>query len=62
MAAADFTPLGDPNGLLILVRRGRPWFPTTSVTPSAGPVGVTIEAVVGRRSLRVAQDGQIEDL
>jgi hypothetical protein len=61
-AAADFTPLGDPNGLLIVVRRGRPWFPTTSVTPSAGPVGVTIEAVVGRRSLRVAQDGQIEGL
>jgi catechol 2,3-dioxygenase-like lactoylglutathione lyase family enzyme len=61
-AAADFTPLGDPNGLLIVVRRGRPWFPTTSVTPSAGPVGVTIEAVVGRRSLRVAQDGQIEGM
>jgi hypothetical protein len=26
-AAAEFTPLGDPDGLLIVVRQGRPWFP-----------------------------------
>jgi hypothetical protein len=35
-AAAEFTPLGDPDGLLIVVRQGRPWFPTTTVTPSLG--------------------------
>ena len=35
-AAADFTPLGDPDGLLIVVREGRPWFPTETVTPSMG--------------------------
>ena len=37
IAAAEFTPLGDPDGLLIVVRQGRPWFPTTIVTPSLGP-------------------------
>jgi catechol-2,3-dioxygenase len=26
-AAAEFTPLGDHDGLLIVVRQGRPWFP-----------------------------------
>jgi hypothetical protein len=25
-AAAEFTPLGDPNGLLIVVQDVRPWF------------------------------------
>jgi catechol-2,3-dioxygenase len=29
-AAAEFTPLGDHDGLLIVVRQGRPWFPTTA--------------------------------
>jgi catechol-2,3-dioxygenase len=30
-ASSEFTPLGDPEGLLIVVRQGRPWFPTTTV-------------------------------
>jgi catechol-2,3-dioxygenase len=55
-AAADFTPLGDPDGLLIVVRRGRPWFPTDNVLPSEGPLAVTIDAG-GRRSLRLMRDG-----
>jgi hypothetical protein len=57
-AAADFTPLGDPDGLLIVVRRGRPWFPTNNVLPSEGPLAVTIDAG-GQRSLRLMPDGTL---
>ena len=32
-AAAEFTPLGDHDVLLIMVRPGRAWFPTLTVTP-----------------------------
>ena len=57
-AAADFTPLGDPDGLLIVVRRGRPWFPTNNVLPSEGPLAVTIDAGE-QRSLRLMPDGTL---
>lgn len=59
-AAADFTPVGDHNGLLIVVRRDRPWFPTAAVTPSTGPIVVTIDAAVGRRTLDLTPDGRIK--
>jgi catechol 2,3-dioxygenase-like lactoylglutathione lyase family enzyme len=57
-AAADFTPLGDPDGLLIVVRRGRPWFPTHNVLPSDGPLAMTIDSG-GQRSLRLMPDGTL---
>jgi catechol-2,3-dioxygenase len=57
--AADFTPLGDHNGLLIVVRRGRPWFPTSNVLPSEGPLAVTVDTADGRRSLRLMRDGTL---
>jgi hypothetical protein len=50
-AAAEFTPLGDHDGLLIVVRQGRPWFPTPAVTPSLGPIAVTVELPSGGKSL-----------
>jgi hypothetical protein len=56
-----FTPLGDPDGLLIVVRRGRVWFPTTTVTPSLGPIAVTVELPNGGKSLALTSEphGQV---
>jgi catechol-2,3-dioxygenase len=59
-AAAEFTPLGDANGLLIVVREGRPWFPTTTVTPSLGPIAVTVELPSGGKSLALTANCQIK--
>jgi catechol-2,3-dioxygenase len=50
-ASSEFTPLGDPEGLLIVVRQGRPWFPTTTVRPSLGAIAVTVELPSGGKSL-----------
>jgi catechol-2,3-dioxygenase len=58
-AAAEFTPLGDHDGLLIVVRQGRPWFPTTTVTPSLGPVAVTVELPSGGKSLALTASCQV---
>ncbi|MDP4335257.1 VOC family protein [Curtobacterium sp. A7_M15] len=49
----DFTPVGDVDGLLILVSPGRRWFPTLDRTPSTAPVvvdlglGTTVELAEG---------------
>jgi catechol-2,3-dioxygenase len=59
-AAAEFTPLGDPDGLLIVVRQGRPWFPTTTVTPSLGPIAVTVELPSGGKSLALTANCQVK--
>ena len=59
-AAAEFTPLGDPHGLLIVVRQGRPWFPTTTVTPSLGPIAVTVELPSGGKSLALTGNCQVK--
>jgi catechol-2,3-dioxygenase len=59
-AAAEFTPLGDPDGLLIVVRQGRPWFPTTTVTPSLGRIAVTVELPRGGRSLALTANCQVK--
>ena len=59
-AAAEFTPLGDPDGLLIVVRQGRPWFPTTTVTPSLGRIAVTVELPSGGRSLALTANCQVK--
>ena len=34
----SFAPVGDTDGLLILVSPGRPWFPTTDRGASPGPI------------------------
>jgi catechol-2,3-dioxygenase len=59
-AAAEFTPLGDHDGLLIVVRPGRPWFPTTTVTPSLGPIAVTVELPSGGKSLALTANCQVK--
>lgn len=59
-AAAEFTPLGDPDGLLIVVRRGRPWFPTTTVMPSLGPIAVTVELPSGGKSVALTANCQVK--
>jgi catechol-2,3-dioxygenase len=50
--SADFSPMGDAEGLLIVVRVGRPWFPTTDrlagedfVTVTATGAGTATAAV-----------------
>lgn len=58
-AAAEFTPLGDHDGLLIVVRQGRPWFPTTTVTPSLGPIVVTLELPSRGKSLALTMSCQV---
>jgi hypothetical protein len=59
-AAAEFTPLGDHDGLLIVVRQGRPWFPTTTVTPSLGAIAVTVELPSGGKSLALTASCQVK--
>jgi catechol-2,3-dioxygenase len=59
-AAAEFTPLGDPDGLLIVVRQGRPWFPTTTVSPSLGSIAVTVALPSGGKSLALAANCQVK--
>jgi hypothetical protein len=57
-AAAEFTPLGDHDGLLIMVRPGRAWFPTLTV-PSLGPIAVTVELPSGGKSLALTANCQV---
>ncbi|HEY6688751.1 MAG TPA: hypothetical protein VI094_21385 [Propionibacteriaceae bacterium] len=59
-ASSEFTPLGDPDGLLIVVRQGRPWFPTTTVTPSLGAIAVTVELPSGGKSLALTANCQVK--
>jgi catechol-2,3-dioxygenase len=40
-----FTAIGDENGLLIVVKRGRVWFPDTGQTADLYPVTVTVSEV-----------------
>lgn len=40
-----FVPLGDHDGLLIVVARGRVWFPTDGSVSQGGPTAVTLAGV-----------------
>ncbi len=44
-----FTPVGDEHGLLIVVQRGREWFPHTHVPALPAPVRAVIENETGTR-------------
>jgi catechol 2,3-dioxygenase-like lactoylglutathione lyase family enzyme len=41
----QFSPVGDHDGLLILVAQDRPWFPSADQIASRGPVNVTLTDV-----------------
>jgi catechol-2,3-dioxygenase len=44
-----FTPVGDENGLLIVVKRGRVWFPESKVAATEAPLTVVIsDAMITR--------------
>jgi catechol-2,3-dioxygenase len=43
----DFVALGDPHGLLILVRRGRVWYPDTGKAAQLNPVRVDLLDIQG---------------
>jgi catechol-2,3-dioxygenase len=58
-ASSEFTPLGDPDGLLIVARQGRPWFPTTTVRPPLGAIAVTVELPSGGKSLALTMSCQV---
>lgn len=42
---AEFSPVGDHDGLLILVSQNRPWFPSADLIASRGPMRVTMTDV-----------------
>lgn len=46
-----FTPVGDEHGLLIVVQRGRVWFPSVDVTAECLPVTVSVTTETGPRTL-----------
>lgn len=46
-----FTPLGDENGLFIVVQHGRVWFPSVDVTARHLPVKVRVATGTGARTL-----------
>ncbi|MAT41419.1 MAG: hypothetical protein CL609_03685 [Anaerolineaceae bacterium] len=39
----EFTPVGDAQGLFIVVKQGRTWFPNTGIPAEHLPVNVTVE-------------------
>lgn len=43
--SADFAPIGDHDGLLIVVADGRVWFPTDGSVSQGGPATVTLAGV-----------------
>jgi catechol-2,3-dioxygenase len=46
--SASFTALGDDHGLLIIVQRGRPWFPTDDHTADYHPVSLALAGTHSR--------------
>ncbi|PPJ28776.1 hypothetical protein C5E45_30765 [Nocardia nova] len=48
---SEFAPVGSHDGLLIVARSGRIWFPTEEDVPATGPVSIRIESA--------GRDGQI---
>ena len=42
-----FRAMGDEHGIFIVVRRGRPWFPTSDATAELIPLTVTLRGKTG---------------
>jgi catechol-2,3-dioxygenase len=51
----QFTAVGDPEGLLIVVKRGRLWFSEPGMPAASLPTRAVVEPPVGRRILSGAQ-------
>ncbi|MCM6773397.1 hypothetical protein NDR87_07925 [Nocardia sp. CDC159] len=56
----DFAPVGDHDGLLILARTDRIWFPTESDRPARGPLAVHIELPERHGKLALTPGADIE--
>lgn len=52
----NFAPLGNHDGLLIMVSQDRIWFPTTSLRPARGPLAVEIESSIMNTQLDVSPE------
>lgn len=52
-ASDEFAPVGDHDGLLILVRPGRGWLPVFDVEAQPRPVRVHVLGPTGPRSVRL---------
>jgi catechol 2,3-dioxygenase-like lactoylglutathione lyase family enzyme len=52
---SDFAALGDPEGLLIVVRKGREFFPDSGVEAAVVPITLTIEEEGEQRDLAFGQ-------
>ncbi|MDJ0314984.1 VOC family protein [Arthrobacter sp. H35-D1] len=50
----NFAPLGNHDGLLIVVHQDRIWFPTTSLRPARGPLAVEIDSSTTNTQLNVS--------
>ncbi len=46
-----FAPLGDDDGLLIVVRQERIWFPTKTLRPARGSLAVRIESSIANKQI-----------
>lgn len=51
-----FAPLGNHDGLLILVQQDRIWFPTKSLRPARGPLTVGIESALENTQLDLTSE------
>ncbi|KQU29392.1 MULTISPECIES: VOC family protein [unclassified Rhodococcus (in: high G+C Gram-positive bacteria)] len=52
-----FEPLGDHNGLLIVVDRDRVWFPTSSAKPGRAALTATLDSAAGTSVMLDLADG-----
>jgi catechol-2,3-dioxygenase len=55
-AGEDFAALGDEHGLLILARKGRPWYPDTGKPATSAALTVVVEALNGNSYVLSAPD------
>ncbi|MFG3519927.1 VOC family protein [Nocardia nova] len=57
---AEFAPIGSHEGLLILARSGRIWFPTEEDIPATGPVSVLIESAGHSEKIALTDEAVVQ--
>ncbi len=55
----DFAPVGDHEGLLIVVDRHRPWFPTRTHRPAQAPLDVRVAAPNGPGIVELTEHARV---